>query len=107
MKKDQLFYACSRFPFVPSKEGMGTGTGAMFLFHSLQSLEARPAFRPLRLSVCRKRRGRQGNPPGRFAGLDPSRLAPGHENLRARDGNAFGGLVWKHPIKTKNPKNQH
>ena len=31
----------------------------------------RPGFRPLRPLLCRERRGRQGNPAGRVAGLDP------------------------------------
>jgi len=37
---------------------------------------SRPAFRPLRPILCRKRRGSQGNPSGRFADLDSRSLLP-------------------------------
>ena len=41
---------------------------------------------------CRKRREpSRPSPPGRCAGLDRSRLAPGHRILRARDGDTSGG----------------
>jgi hypothetical protein len=56
--------------------------------------------------LYRERRGHQGQAlTGRFAGLDPPRLSPGYEYLRARDGNIRGlalEIPHKEPLDTCN-----